>query len=89
MQPVGAVLEAPAEPAGAFVEAADQDQQVVSGGIDAGGEADESAVEVVDGAVPLAAGIDIGTEIRAHFGTSLWLEWSCEYIQFSGVNQLK
>ena len=48
-EPLGAVGEAPLEPAAALVEAADEHQQVVGRGVDAGGEADDCAVDLVDG----------------------------------------
>ena len=49
MQPLGAVREAPFEPAGTLVELAYQDQQFKGGGIDAGGEIDDAAIEFIDG----------------------------------------
>jgi len=46
----------------------------VAGGIAAGGKGDDGAVEVVDGAVPLAVDIDRSRGFGGHHGTSLWLE---------------
>jgi hypothetical protein len=70
MQPLGAVLEAPAQPPAALVEAADQHQEVVARRIDAGGEIDDLAVELVDGGTAKRTGIREG--VGRHRGTSLW-----------------
>ncbi|MEX2124114.1 MAG: hypothetical protein WD795_09495 [Woeseia sp.] len=70
VQPVRTVPETPAEPAGPFVEAAEQDEQIVAFGVDAGGELDDGAVELVDGGMA----VGIGKGVDGHRGTSVWLE---------------
>jgi hypothetical protein len=49
VQPVGATLEAPAEPSGALVEATNQHQEVVGHRVQLRGETDDGTVEIVDG----------------------------------------
>ena len=44
VQPVRTVQKTPLEPAGAFVELADEHQEFVGGGIDSGGKIDDGAV---------------------------------------------
>ncbi len=67
-QPVGTVIKTPFEPAGPFVELANQQQQFIGGGIDAGRQTNDTAVEFVDGKQPVFAYI-----YRLN-DTSLWSE---------------
>src|SRR5690606_11196220 len=73
VQPLGAGLEAPREPAPALVEATDQHQQIVSGGVDAPREVHDGAVELVDrlrvvGLPSIGGGT--GNGVGIHCGTS-------------------
>src|SRR5690606_35963392 len=79
VQPFGAVLEAPLEPSCALVEATHQDQEVVGGRIDPGGEADDRAVELVDRGV--AVGMCAGVRTRVHEGAPCRESGHCYYIQ--------
>ncbi len=69
MQPLGTVYEAPLQPAGAFVELANQHQQFVGLGIDASCKIDDGTIEFVDGQQAV-----LGRNDRLH-DTSLWSEW--------------
>jgi hypothetical protein len=48
VQPAGAVGEAPLKPSGSLVEFPDENEQIISFGIDAGGEIDDRPIEFVD-----------------------------------------
>jgi hypothetical protein len=64
VQPLGAVSEAPFQPAGTLVELSNQYEQLVSFGIDSGGKSDDGAIKIVD-----------GWQVWERFhGTSLWQE---------------
>jgi hypothetical protein len=49
MQPLGTVPETPLQPAGAFVELANQHEQLVGLGIDTGRKINDGSIEIVDG----------------------------------------
>ncbi len=63
-QPLGTVLKAPLQPSSTFIELTDQDQQLVSCGIDMGTEGANIAIESLD-----------RSEFSGRFhGTSLWMK---------------
>ena len=56
--------ESASQPAAALVDATDQHQQFIAGGIDAGGERHDGGIEFVD--VRMAMGLRIGRGIAWH-----------------------
>lgn len=48
-QPLGAVVQAPAQESGTLIKLPDQQQPFVGSGINAGGAGDDRCVELVDG----------------------------------------
>jgi hypothetical protein len=71
MQPFGTVGKAPLQPAGALVEAPDQEQQFVTGGIDAGRESNDGAIEFVDGMMALGGSFGRGHDTSQYAGEGL------------------
>ena len=65
VQPLGTVIKTPLQPAGAFVELANEYQQFIRGGIDVAGETADTAIEFVDGNKTVC-----GWQLRLH-NTSL------------------
>jgi hypothetical protein len=48
VQPLGAGFESPTQPSAAFIEAANEHEQIVGGGVESGGEGSDGLVQGVD-----------------------------------------
>jgi len=67
VQPVGAVIKTPLQPAGPFVELTNENKKLVGRGIDPGGEIDDGFVQLIDGEVAVG---DVGER-----GHGVFLDW--------------